>query len=221
MSSLIEVVSTRASKSPGWAYVPATRFDAPANSRRETGGRKRAAREIGGDTSGARSDLNSRQRSAIAKHLEALEKENHTETSIPVPQRRQREHTLKGVRSKTSSNTRKIITSGKQFKNYLAAEEPATLALSASTITTATTLSQRSNVIKPSDTPAPQADTNANRPLPKSANQPSELIASDSDNDPLIRSYIPSAPSERIMMALVSEPPLSYQASRATLPANS
>ncbi|KAM5474323.1 hypothetical protein MauCBS54593_001897 [Microsporum audouinii] len=220
MSSLIEVVSTKASKAPGWEYVPAARFDAPASSRRETGARKRAAREIGGDTNKTRSDLNSRQRNAIAKHLEALDKENHTETSIPIPPRRQREHTVKGVRSKTSSNTRKIISSGKQFKNYLAAEEPTTLALSASSGTTATTLSQRSNAPKQPELPVSQADTNANRPLPETRHQPSDLIVSESDNDPLLRSYIPAAPSERIMMALVSEPPLSYHASRATLPAN-
>ncbi|KAM5451552.1 hypothetical protein MaudCBS49596_003824 [Microsporum audouinii] len=208
MSSLIEVVSTKASKAPGWEYVPAARFDAPASSRRETGARKRAAREIGGDTNKTRSDLNSRQRNAIAKHLEALDKENHTETSIPIPPRRQREHTVKGVRSKTSSNTRKIISSGKQFKNYLAAEEPTTLALSASSGTTATTLSQRSNAPKQPELPVPQADTNANRPLPETRHQPSDLIVSESDNDPLLRSYIPAAPSKRIMMALVSEPPL-------------
>ncbi|EGD95388.1 hypothetical protein TESG_02873 [Trichophyton tonsurans CBS 112818] len=221
MSSLVEVVSTRASKAPGWEYVPAARFEAPVSGRRETGGRKRTAREIGGDTGTARSDLSARQRGAIAKHLEALDKENHSDVSIPVPPRRQREHTVKGVRSKTSSNTRKIITSGKQFKNYLAAEEPPTLALSASSTTTAATLSQRTNIARQPETPAPQADTNASRPLLQVPDQPSGLIVSEYDNDPLLRSYIPTAPSERIMMALVTEPPLSYHASRATLPPDS
>ncbi|OJJ50160.1 hypothetical protein ASPZODRAFT_1117064 [Penicilliopsis zonata CBS 506.65] len=41
------------------------------------------------------------------------------------------------------------------------------------------------------------------------------LISSPFDNDPLLRSYIPSAPSERIMQALLAEPPLTYNASRA------
>ncbi|KAL4932617.1 putative HIT finger domain protein [Aspergillus undulatus] len=44
------------------------------------------------------------------------------------------------------------------------------------------------------------------------------LIKSEHDNDPLLRSYIPSAPSERIMRALLAEPPLSYNASRAGPP---
>lgn len=93
----MEVVSTRASKAPGWEYVSAARFEAPVSGRRETGGRKRTAREIGGDTSTARSDLSARQRGVIAKHLEALDKENHSDVSIPVPPRRQREHTVKGL----------------------------------------------------------------------------------------------------------------------------
>ncbi|CEL05436.1 hypothetical protein ASPCAL06554 [Aspergillus calidoustus] len=44
------------------------------------------------------------------------------------------------------------------------------------------------------------------------------LIKSQHDNDPLLKSYIPTAPSERIMRALLSEPPLTYNASRAGPP---
>ncbi|KKK22468.1 hypothetical protein AOCH_006100 [Aspergillus ochraceoroseus] len=45
-----------------------------------------------------------------------------------------------------------------------------------------------------------------------------QLIKSKHDTDPLLRSYIPSAPSERIMQALLAEPPLTYNASRAGPP---
>jgi zinc finger HIT domain-containing protein 1 len=47
---------------------------------------------------------------------------------------------------------------------------------------------------------------------------PNALIKSQYDNDPLLKSYIPSAPSDRIMRALLAEPPLSYNASRAGPP---
>ncbi|KAL3436241.1 hypothetical protein BDV09DRAFT_165719 [Aspergillus tetrazonus] len=47
---------------------------------------------------------------------------------------------------------------------------------------------------------------------------PNALVKSQYDNDPLLKSYIPSAPSERIMRALLAEPPLSYNASRAGPP---
>ncbi|KAJ5550173.1 hypothetical protein N7535_001888 [Penicillium sp. DV-2018c] len=41
------------------------------------------------------------------------------------------------------------------------------------------------------------------------------LIKSEYDNDPLLRSYAPTMPSERIMQRLLAEPPLSYNESRA------
>lgn len=64
------------------------------------------------------------------------------------------------------------------------------------------------------DTPAePTAETETEPPAKKQ-----RLIASEYDNDPLLRSRIPPAPSERIMQALLSEPPLSYNAARAGPP---
>lgn len=44
------------------------------------------------------------------------------------------------------------------------------------------------------------------------------LISSEYDNDPLLRSRMPPVPSDRIMQALLSEPPLPYNASRAGPP---
>lgn len=68
-------------------------------------------------------------------------------------------------------------------------------------------------------TPAPsQADTadvdtenDAEEPKPK-------LLKTEHDNDPLLRSYAPNMPSDRIMQLLLAEPPLSYNASRAAPP---
>ncbi|KAL4895105.1 hypothetical protein BDV59DRAFT_200357 [Aspergillus ambiguus] len=52
----------------------------------------------------------------------------------------------------------------------------------------------------------------------KTTLQKEGLIKTEHDDDPLLRSYIPSAPSERIMQALLAEPPLTYNASRAGPP---
>ncbi|GKZ48124.1 hypothetical protein AbraIFM66951_011879 [Aspergillus brasiliensis] len=99
--------------------------------------------------------------------------------------------------------------------------------------TTAPTSSRASTVTTPAET-----ETEAQTPVPdkdqpqdkdaekkkegdeeeKEEQNPHELIKSEHDNDPLLRSYIPSAPSERIMQALLSEPPLTYHASRAGPP---
>lgn len=61
------------------------------------------------------------------------------------------------------------------------------------------------------DTEEAHADADANA-------DKNHLIASEHDSDPLLRSRIPSVPSERIMQALVSEPPLPYNAARAGPP---
>jgi zinc finger HIT domain-containing protein 1 len=45
-----------------------------------------------------------------------------------------------------------------------------------------------------------------------------KLIKTEHDNDPLLRSYAPTMPSERIMDRLLAEPALSYNASRAGPP---
>lgn len=57
-----------------------------------------------------------------------------------------------------------------------------------------------------------EADDGESAPKPK-------LLKTEYDNDPLLRSYAPTAPSERLMQRLLAEPPLSYNASRAGPPA--
>lgn len=98
MSYLIEELPSGASApTPGWTYVQDGGVNQRASGKRTTGVRKRAAREVG-----ARRDLTSRQRNAIAKQLEELDKENHKDVHIPVPHR-QKEQAFK--RTEHSSQT--------------------------------------------------------------------------------------------------------------------
>ncbi|KAF7593510.1 hypothetical protein BBP40_011421 [Aspergillus hancockii] len=78
--------------------------------------------------------------------------------------------------------------------------------------------SQKTSTI-PTEPPSANAATAA--PTEDEAEEkqrPNELIKSEHDNDPLLKSYLPSAPSDRIMQALLAEPPLTYNASRAGPP---
>lgn len=136
-----------------------------------------------------------------------------------------------GARSKVTSNVRRILQSQKTFRNYLDDEEAA-LAHSAQTTvqrpsasTKATKQHQRSGSTPV--TPRPDSSRQEKRtpaegisraPPPDTSEahgRPELIIRSEHDNDPLLRSYIPSAPSERIMQALLAEPPLTYHAARA------
>ena len=64
-------------------------------------------------------------------------------------------------------------------------------------------------------TPQPSGDGDES----EQPNSTERLIHTEYDDDPLLRSYIPSAPSERIMQLLLAEPPLTYNAARVAPPA--
>lgn len=88
----IEVVPNSTSISaPGWAYVPDNGYDPSKIAIQPTGARKRAAR-TSGITGG---DTTTRQQNAILKHLADLDKDNHREIQILIPNK-QKDNTNKG-----------------------------------------------------------------------------------------------------------------------------
>ncbi|CEO60598.1 hypothetical protein PMG11_05218 [Penicillium brasilianum] len=68
-------------------------------------------------------------------------------------------------------------------------------------------------------TPVPSQTENTDAEAEEDrAERKHKLIKTEHDNDPLLRSYAPTIPSERIMDRLLAEPALSYNASRAGPP---
>ncbi|KAJ5387841.1 hypothetical protein N7509_010382 [Penicillium cosmopolitanum] len=61
------------------------------------------------------------------------------------------------------------------------------------------------------DTTDAETENDAEEPKPK-------LLKTEYDNDPLLQSYAPNMPSDRIMQLLLAEPALSYNASRVAPP---
>ncbi|PTU24459.1 hypothetical protein P175DRAFT_0538211 [Aspergillus ochraceoroseus IBT 24754] len=221
------IANTSTHVTPGWTYVADRGFDPAKAAIAPNLGRKRGIRGP------ARTDVSSRRTNAIVRHLAELDRENHKDVSIPIPVKPQKD-AGKATRGKVTSNVRRILQSQKTFRNYLDDEEAA-LAQAAA----APTPAQRpsiSKVTKPSSlrrssTPAtattPGLEPNHYGKDDEKQEQEQEqeqeqsetqLIKSKHDTDPLLRSYIPSAPSERIMQALLAEPPLTYNASRAGPP---
>ncbi|KAI2111998.1 hypothetical protein LOZ42_004738 [Ophidiomyces ophidiicola] len=205
MSNLIEVLSgANHAPTPGWAYVPDIRQPVTASGR--AGGRKRGAR----DAAISRDEGSSRQQNAVLRRLAELDRDNHKDVHIPIPTK-QKDTGSKASRTKTTPNVRRILMSQKTFKNYLDDEEAAAA------------------LAPPSGTRPSGRSSKAARKVGarlsaafQSQSEPkvSQLIVSEFDHDPLLKSYIPAAPSELIMQTLLSEPPLSYNASRATFPTN-
>ncbi|KAE8137585.1 hypothetical protein BDV38DRAFT_282833 [Aspergillus pseudotamarii] len=77
--------------------------------------------------------------------------------------------------------------------------------------------SQRASAT-PAEPPSAATTEDTEKEPTKEPEDKQALIKTEHDNDPLLKSYIPSAPSERIMQALLAEPPLTYNASRAGPP---
>jgi zinc finger HIT domain-containing protein 1 len=74
-----EVVNTKASVAPGWAYVPDT---GKVNSLQPVS-RKRVRTEL----TASQHDTTAKQDAKIIRDLAALDRESHREVSIPVPVR--------------------------------------------------------------------------------------------------------------------------------------
>lgn len=83
---------------------------------------------------------------------------------------------------------------------------------------------KRASVMDPAvstpTTPAPSTPetTDAAADTDGDSDRKQKLLKTEHDNDPLLRSYAPSVPSDRIMQQLLAEPPLSYNASRVGPP---
>ena len=210
----IEVLPNSASTpSPGYALVPDTR-GLPQTITQPVAGRKRAARSTGfggGDTT-------VRQQNAVLKHLAELDKDSHRDVQIPIPSK-QKDDAARGrlilrqpwtpiayvniaSTKKMTPNVRRILMSQKTFANHLADEEAVLAQQAQNTAASATAAPRRSSTV------------------PKEKILVSVDGSSTNDataHEPLLKSYVPEAPSQEVMEALVNAPPLSYNAARTTL----
>ena len=99
-------------------------------------------------------------------------------------------------------NVRRILMSQKTFANHLADEEAA--------------LAQQAQ----SAPPPANAGLRRSSTIPKDVKVTGEGTSSTdepSDHEPLLKAYVPEAPSAGLIEALTTAPPLSYNAARATL----
>ncbi|MCJ1229164.1 hypothetical protein MMC12_005829 [Toensbergia leucococca] len=226
----IEVLPNSTSMSaPGWAYVPDTGYDPSKAAIQPSGARKRAARSsafAGGDTS-------IRQQNAVLKHLAELDKDNHRDAQISLSAKG-KDTAARSSKSKITPNVRRILISQKTFANHLADEEAAIAAQvqPAPGLSTPRSLvpkvkppsvqQKRSSLSEKISTPLVASTTSitiasTRSPLdvvPPSLEKESDVV------DPLLKSYVPSAPSEATMEALLSAPPLSYNGARAAPPSS-
>ena len=128
-----------------------------------------------------------------------------------------------------TQGVRRILMSQKTFANHLADEEAAIAAQeqNPSTVNTPRPVSHKikapSSLLKRQSTTTTDSSPTEASQSSFSGKQPSATGLMDPPKlpgglDPLLKTYMPSAPSEAVMDALLAGPPLSYNAARATLP---
>ncbi|KAK8222068.1 hypothetical protein M8818_000237 [Zalaria obscura] len=227
MPHIEELPTSSKAAAPGWSYVVDTGYD-PSKLAINPSNRKRVRIATSG-LSGT--DLTLRQQTAIQRHLAELDKDNHKDVQIPVP---------KGSDGgkKQTTNVKRILQSGKDFAYYVE-EEEALLAqkggASSSAVESADTpraaskpaktqASRRKSALANSSaasTPAPSTpadSTGPSIPLPANAKGP----AGGQQPVAIKPSPLAPAPTQRIteeeIEALLSAPPLTYNAARSPAP---
>ncbi|KAK4691759.1 zinc finger HIT domain-containing protein 1, partial [Lecanoromycetidae sp. Uapishka_2] len=112
---------------------------------------------------------------------------------------------------KTTPNVRRILMSQKTFANHLADEEAA-LAQQHNTLSSVT--APRTQGAKA----LPNLKRSATSEIQPTHGGPPLTPRDPLDDEPLLKSHVPTAPPSEVMEALLSGPPLSYNAARAAPP---
>jgi len=129
----IEVLpSSKDTATPGYAYVPDTGYDpSKAAIVPSSGSRKRARLAPSSSTfnntndASSPSTLTARQASKIAKHIADLDRDNHKDVQIAIPNKGKDVGARVGAGKGMTPGVRKILQSQKTWANYLADEEAA------------------------------------------------------------------------------------------------
>ncbi|KAJ6128958.1 hypothetical protein N7471_010175 [Penicillium samsonianum] len=236
----VELISDTSTATPGWSYAPARGFD-PTQAMAPTLGRKRGIRDAGkgGDISSRQANAIARHIAELDR-----ENQRDVAIPAPVKQAREagargtRAKTTSNVRrilqsQKTFRNhlddEEAAISSGSGGVAGMQGAGGASIiaakgSKAAAAVRRSATPASTAGVKRPSaamagtttgaSTPA-QDTTDAETDVDDEQPRKPKLIKSEYDNDPLLRSYAPPVPSDRLMQKLLAEPPLSYNASRA------
>ncbi|KAJ5662076.1 uncharacterized protein N7477_009692 [Penicillium maclennaniae] len=225
-----------AAAQPGWTYVADRGFDPSKAAMAPTLGRKRGIRDAGkgGDISSRRANAIVRHLAELDREnqrdvqisipvkqaKEAGSRGTRAKTTSNVRRILQSQKTFRnhlddeeaaiaagggGVSAALGSGNMAAATAKSRAaavavarRSSTPASTPASKKRTAATVNAASTPTPAPSQIETTDAEAENAD---DEPKPK-------LIKTEYDNDPLLRSFAPTMPSERIMQRLLAEPPL-------------
>lgn len=225
-----ELPTTHSRHQPGfaWVAVPKPTTDPSLKAALDVAGKKRARATGLGQTEAQREATSARQQRETERRIRDLNSDNTRDVNISIPKR---EHGGGGAtKAGKTSNTKKILSSGKEFKHYLDDEE-AELARTgkidglerdpdavvapqpvqrASKTPLARRIQQREQS-SASGSPAPAAG----EARPQGLVLPFEAGAGAGEKDDDDFDGVPSLPTREEMQALLDAPALTYNALRS------
>jgi zinc finger HIT domain-containing protein 1 len=214
-----ELPTTQTRQAPGFAWVAVAGAQQDPAKHWGTTNRKRARATIAGQTDSQKEALSARQQREIERKIRELNSDNSKDVQIPIPKK---EGGGGPARAGKTTNTKKILASGKTFAHYLDDEEaeiartgrrdgdvevamPAVQQRPSKTPITRRKPREESSV---SSSPAP---AHPPPPLPQSSDA-MDLDADDGDD------AVTPLPSDEEIEALLNAPPLTYNQARAAPP---
>lgn len=222
-----EIPTTNSRHQPGFAWV-AVRKDAtdPSKAALDVAGKKRARTTGPGQTEAQREATSARQQREIERRIRDLNSDNTRDVNITIPKR---EHGGGGAtKAGKTSNTKKILSSGKEFKHYLDDEEaelartgkidgldrdPDAVIAQPVQRASKTPLARRiqREQSSTSNSPAPAVGESK----PQGLVLPFEAGAGAEDDDDDDFDGVPSLPTREEMQALLDASALTYNAARS------
>lgn len=199
--------NTGSAPTPGWVYVADTGYD-PSKTAINPASGKRSTRYAGAAGTVGGEVLTTRQERAKQLRLRELDSDVSSK-EIPIPTKK-KAGTFNG---RTTQNTRRILASAKRFDNYLSDEEAEVRnAPPQRPLTKATTTDRprRVSTLQMSETPNTLAlSASRDVSMQSAAKDVSDALR------PLLESDVPAPPTTDELEALLSAPPLTYNAARS------
>ncbi|KAK3677236.1 hypothetical protein LTR78_002774 [Recurvomyces mirabilis] len=221
-----ELPATQSRQAPGFAWVAVSGAQNDPSKSWGTTNRKRARASVGGQTDQQREALSARQQREVERRIRDLNSDNSKDVVIELPRK---PGTASAVKAGKTTNTKKILASGKNFAHYLDDEE-AEIARTGRREGEGEALPQPQRASKTplarrktredssmSISPAPSSNSMGPPPLPRGVNGSAGASMQD-DNAEEDDDYSFGMPSEADIEALLSLPPLTYSQARAAPP---
>ncbi|MCJ1314086.1 hypothetical protein MMC25_007766 [Agyrium rufum] len=226
--------STTTVSAPGWAYVPDTGYDPSKAPIQPSGARKRArTSNINGiSTAAGETQISAKQQNQLNRRLTDLDKDNHRDIQIPIPNRQKDASGRSTAKGKTAA-TRKILMAQKTFANYIddevafaAQQEQQQHHQGQASVQGAGTkhrasvphlrTQSTSNIAPSIPAPLPTKDSPASEERRDSQSAPplDPYYIVDPADEHLLASTVPEKPSEALLEALLTAPALTWNAAR-------